>query len=79
MRRWVQADDGSSCHDLFRHEVFESRHFMGLVGDFVGNAGGDHDNAFPVTDDDVAGKDRNTAAADRKVEVDGLMQGQVCR
>ena len=40
---------------------------------------GDHDDAVAVAEDDVAGKYRRVAAADRHVDFDRLMQRQVGR
>ena len=39
--------------------------------------GGDDDHAVAVADDDVTGKHGGVAAADRHVDVDGLVQGEV--
>ncbi len=51
----------------------------GLVGDLVGEMGGDHDDAVAVAEDHVAGKHRRVAAADRNVDLDRLVQGEVGR
>ncbi len=40
---------------------------------------GDHDDAVAVAEDDVAGKHRRVAAADRDVDLDRLMQRQIGR
>ena len=69
----------SGPSDLFGNEILERRHLDGLVGDLVGEVRGDHDHAVAVAENDVAGKHRRIAAADRHVDVDRLMQGEVGR
>ena len=46
-------------------------------GEFVGEMGRQHHDAFPIAHDHVAGEDRGVAAADRHVDVEGLVHGQV--
>lgn len=58
--------------------VLEDRHLGGLVRNRVGQLVRD-DDALGIAADDVAREDRRVAAADRLVDGDGLVQGQVGR
>ena len=77
VRRRIKPDDRVPLLDALRHEILIGGHFHRFVGDFVRDLGRDDNDAVIVSDDDVARKDRNFAAADRNVDVDGLVQGQV--
>ena len=50
---------------LLGDEILERGHLDRFVGDLVGEMRGDHDHAVAVAEDDVAGKHRRVAAADR--------------
>ena len=73
----VETRDRLAGPHAFRHEVLKDRHLVGFLGDRVGDAGGDHDHAVSVADDDVAREDRGVAAADRDLRVDRLVEGEV--
>ena len=77
--RGIEPQDAAALADLLGDEILERGHLDGLVGDLVGEMRGDHDDAVAVAEDDVAGKHRRVAAADRHVDLDRLMQRQVGR
>src|SRR5581483_988012 len=72
-RRRIDAKDGAPLLDLLLHEILEGGLLEGLVGHVVGDLGRDDGDALAVADDDVAWIDRHLAAADRHVEVDGVV------
>ena len=77
--RRIEPEDAAALADFLGDEILERGHLEGLVGDLVGEMRGDHDHAVAVAEDDVAGKHRRVAAADRHVDLDRLMQRQIGR
>src|SRR5712672_404973 len=77
--RGIEAEDRAALADLLGDKILERGHLDRLIGDLVGKVRGDHDHAVAVAENDVAGKYRRIAAADRDVDLDRLMQGQVGR
>src|SRR4029453_5213648 len=75
----VEAEDGAAAANLLGDEILERGHLDRLVGDLVGEVRGDHDDAVAVAEDDIAGKPWRVAAADRDVDLDGLVQREVGR
>ena len=61
----------------FGDEGLEQILLGGVMGDFLGNPGRDHHHTFAVADADIAREHRHTAAADRHVEVDGVVLDQI--
>ena len=61
------------------HEILERGHFQRFIRDIVGEMRGNNGDAFSVADDHIAGKNGRVAAADRPVDLDRLMQGEVRR
>ena len=57
----------------------ERAYYEGLVRDLVGEVGRDHDDAVAITENHVTGKHWRVAAADRNVDLDRLMQGEIGR
>ena len=77
--RGIEAEDAAALADLLGDEILERGHLEGLIGDLIGEMRRDHDHAVAVAENDVAGKHRRVAAADRHVDLDRLMQRQVGR
>ena len=61
----IEPDDRAAFADLLGDKILERGHLEGFIGDLVGEMRGDHDHAVAVTENDVAGKYRGVAAADR--------------
>src|SRR6202000_1230153 len=70
----IKPENAAAGLHLFGDEILERGHLEGLVGDFLGKLGRNHDHAVAVAEDDVAGKYRRVATADRTVDLDRLMQ-----
>jgi hypothetical protein len=79
IRRGIEAEDAAAPAHFRADEIFERGHLEGLVGDFVGKMRRDDDDAVGIAQNDVAGKHRRVAAADRDIDFDRLVQGQVGR
>src|ERR1700712_5724170 len=79
IRRRIEAEDRATSAYFLGNEILERGHLNGLVGDLIGEVGGDHDHAVAIAEDDVARKHRRVAAADRHVDLDGLMQREIGR
>ena len=75
----IKPEDRAALADLLGDEILERRHLEGFVGDLIGKMRGDHHHAVAVAQDDVAGKHRRIAAADRHVDFDRLVQREVGR
>ena len=63
--RGIEPENAAAGLHLFGDEILERGHLEGFVGDLLGEMRGDHDHAVAVAEDDVAGKHRRVAAADR--------------
>src|SRR6266704_6243477 len=77
--RGIKPEDRAAVADFFRSKILERRHLKRLVSDLVGEMRGDHDHAVAVAENDIAGKYRRIAAADRTVDLDRLMQREIGR
>src|SRR5438067_831443 len=79
LRRRIEAEYRATLQDFLRDEVLEGRHLDRLIGELVGKMRRQHDDAFAIADDHVAREYRRVAAADRNVDVDGLVDRQIGR
>src|SRR5712664_3167940 len=77
--RGIEPEDRAALADFLGDKILERGHLEGLVGDLVGEMRGDHDHAVAVAENDIAGKYRRVAAADRTVDLDRLMQREIGR
>ncbi len=77
--RRVEADDRTAFLNFLGHEVLERGHLDRLLGDLLGQMGGDDDHALGIAHHDVARPDRRVAAADGHVDLDRLVARQVGR
>src|ERR1700751_2890576 len=75
----VKAEDRAAVVHFRCHKILECCHLERFVCDFIGEVRGDHDDAVAIAEDDVPGKHRCIAAADRAIDLDRLMQGEVGR
>src|SRR5712664_3889353 len=75
--RRIKPKDRAAPADFFGDKILERGHFEGLVGDLVGEMRGDHDHAIAVAENDITGKYRRIAAADRAIDLDRLMKREI--
>src|ERR1700722_8576831 len=64
----IKPEDATPSTNLLGHKILERGHLKGLVGDFLGKMRGDYDHAVTIAENNVAGKHRCVAAADRHVD-----------
>ncbi len=77
--RRIKAENAAAFIDLLLHEVLEHGLVEGFIGDGIGDVRRNDHDAFGIADHDVAGNDRDFAAGDRHIEIDGVMLDQIGR
>src|SRR6266581_3315167 len=71
----VDTEDAAASADPGHDELLALLLFIPRLDDDFGDGSRNNQDAFPIADDDIAGQDRYATAADRHVDVLGVVDG----
>ena len=76
---WIQSEDALAIPNSFYRVVLEALLLDRFICDLDRQMHRDHDHSLAITNEDVAGIDRDPAAAYRKIEVNRMVMDEICR